>query len=150
MKKFKFKLANVLKYRETLEQLAKQEYRDAVQVVNRERDKLVELRNQQNSMKSVFNIEAGAVVDPEMLSMASFYMGRLFALMEEQKKIIAQKEIILQEKFKAWNEKRKEVKVIKRLEEKQWSTYQREVDKEDQKIQDELFIAKKLMMARQA
>ncbi len=34
------------------------------------------------------------------------------------------------------------MKVIKRLEEKKWKEYLREVDKEEQKFQDEIFIAK--------
>ena len=142
MKRFNFKLANVLKYRETLENLAKNAYSEALHRLNFEKDRLMELENRRNALKSAYNIKAGSIVDPQTLSFLSFYTTQLVYLIHKRKEIIHEKEIIAQEKFEEWNHRRKDVKVIKRLEEKKWREYLREADKEEQKFQDEIFIAK--------
>lgn len=142
MKRFKFKLDKVLNYRETLENLAKNAYRDAVHALNMEKDKLAELLDQMEKLKNAYTLEAGAEVEPHILSMLSLYMSQLFNLIEKQREIIKEKEKIVQEKFELWNTKRKDVKVIKRLEEKKWKAYLKEADKEEQAFQDEIFIAK--------
>jgi flagellar export protein FliJ len=142
MKRFNFKLANVLKYRETLETLAKNAYREALHLLNIEKDKLMELERRRDELKTAYNIKAGSVIDPESLSFLSFYTAQLVYLIEKRKEIVREKEEIAREKFEEWNSRRKDVKVIKRLEEKKWREYLREADKEEQKFQDEIFIAK--------
>lgn len=144
MKRFVFKLENVLKYRETLESLAKNAYREALQQLNIERNKLLELQKMQESLKAAYNLEPGTVIDPDILIFASTYASQLMFLIREQKMVIEEQENVVKEKFEEWNEKRKDVKVIKRLEEKKWREYLREMDKEEQKFQDEVFIAKKI------
>lgn len=142
MKRFTFKLDNVLKYRETLESLAKNEYREALRLLNIEKDRLLDLQERKDRLKAAYNIEAGSIIDPEMLTFLTTYTGQLLHLIDRQKAVILQREKVAKEKFEVWNGKRKDVKVIKRLEEKKWKQYLREVDKEEQKFQDEIFIAK--------
>ncbi|MCP4219416.1 MAG: flagellar export protein FliJ [bacterium] len=142
MKKFKFKLQNVLNYRETLENLAKNNYSEALRVLNLERGRLVDMEDRKSSLKDSYKIKAGSIVNADDLTFVSGYMTQLLFLIEKQKELIAEKETISQKKFEEWNEKRKDVKVIHRLKEKKWNEYLKETDKEDQTFQDEIFIAK--------
>lgn len=144
MKKFVFKLENVLRYRETLEGMAKNAYREALQALNSERNKLLELQNRRDALKIAFNLQPGAIVDAQILIFTAHYSAQLVALIDIQKKVILEKEKIVRERFEDWNAKRKDVKVIKRLEEKKKVEYLKEADKEEQKFQDEVFIAKKI------
>lgn len=142
MKKFVFKLDSVLKYRETLESLAKNEYREALRLLNIEKERLLELKKKREALKASYDLKAGAVVSPEILSFVSIYSAQLLYLTGKQRETIIAHEKTVKEKFDAWNHKRKDVKVIKKLEEKKWKEYLREADKEEQKFQDEVFIAK--------
>jgi len=141
MKRFTFKLETVLKYRETLENLAKIEYREALRLLNIEKEKLLDYQQRRDRLKSAYNLDAGSIVDPEMLTLLTDYTGQLLYLIDKQKTAVLKKEKIAKKKFEEWDGKRKDVKVIKRLEEKKWDEYLREADKEEQKFQDEIFIA---------
>ena len=142
MKRFTFKLENVLKYRETLENLAKNEYREALRLLNIEKEKLLDYQQRRDRLKSAYDLDAGSTIDPEMLTLLTTYTGQLLYLIDKQKTAVLKKEKIAKKKFEEWNGKRKDVKVIKRLEEKKWDEYLREADKEEQKFQDEIFIAR--------
>lgn len=144
MRRFNFKLENVLRYRETLESLAKNTYSEALRVLNTEKLRLQDLETSRNELMLAYNIKAGAIVHPDTLIFIARYTAQLLLLIDRQKKLIREKERIVKEKFDDWNKKRKDVKVIERLKEKKWKEYLREVDKEDQKFQDEIFIAKKI------
>lgn len=142
MKRFVFKLETVLKYRETLEKLAKNAYSEALHLFHIEKDKLLALETKRDSLKAAYNVKAGAVVLPEVLSFLSIYNAQLLYLIRRQQRVAQEKELAAQEKFEDWNLKRKDVKIIKRLEEKKWREYLKQADKEEQKFQDEIFIAK--------
>ncbi|MDQ1351435.1 MAG: Flagellar FliJ protein [Acidobacteriota bacterium] len=142
MKRFVFKLETVLKYRETLEKLAKNAYSEAQHLLNIEKDKLRTLETKRDNLKAAYNIKTGEAALPEVLSFLSTYSTQLLYLIRHQKKVTQEKELAAQEKFNDWNRKRKDVKIIKRLEEKKWQEYLKQVDKEEQKFQDEIFIAK--------
>jgi flagellar FliJ protein len=128
----------------TLENLAKNAYQEALRLFNREKDFLLNLQNTKKELMQAYNIKAGTVVHPETLTFIARYTSQLLQLIERQKQIIAENEQITKEKFEEWNQKRKDAKVIERLKEKKWQAYLREADKEDQKFQDEIFIAKKI------
>lgn len=144
MRRFNFKLENVLKYRTTLENLAKNAYQEALRLLNREKDFLLNLQNTKKELTRAYNIKAGTIVHPETLTFIARYTTQLIQLIERQKQIIAENERITKEKFDEWNQKRKDAEVIERLKEKKWQAYLREADKQDQKFQDEIFIAKKI------
>lgn len=142
MKRFVFKLENVLKYRHTMENLAKTAYREALRLLNIEKDKLMQLLDSRHALMQAYNIKAGSIVHPEELNFLARYTLQLTHLIEQQRTVIKTKEEISREKFLEWNKKRMDVKVMERLKEKRWQEYLREIDKEDQKFQDEIFIAK--------
>jgi flagellar FliJ protein len=128
----------------TLENLAKSAYQEALRLLNREKDFLLNLQNTKKELMQAYNIKAGTIVHPETLTFITRYNSQLLQLIEQQKQIIAENERITKEKFDEWNQKRKDAEVIERLKEKKWQAYLREADKEDQKFQDEIFIAKKI------
>jgi flagellar FliJ protein len=142
MKRFVFKLETVLKYRETLEKMAKNAYSEAQRLLNLEKEKLLVLETKRDNLKAAYNVKAGDAAQPEILSFLSIYSAQLLYLIRQQKRITQEKEKAAKEKFDEWNRKRKDVKIIKRLEEKKRLEYLRQVDKEEQKFQDEIFIAK--------
>ena len=144
MKRFKFKLENVLRYRETLEDLAKNNYRDAMRQVNEEKERLQELEKNRSDLMASYNdkIKPGSVIHPDTVNLISRYTAQLIFLIDNQHKNIEEKEKIAKEKFDEWNEKRKDVKVMEKLKEKKWHQYQKEAEKEDQQFQDEIFLAK--------
>lgn len=142
MKRFVFKLETVLRYRETLEKMAKNAYSEAQRLLNIEKEKLLVLETKRDNLKAAYNVKAGDAAQPEILSFLSIYSAQLLYLIRRQKMITQEKEKAAKEKFDEWNRKRKDVKIIKRLEEKKRLEYLRQVDKEEQKFQDEIFIAK--------
>lgn len=144
MKRFKFKLENVLKYRITLEGIAKNEYREALGLLNIEREDLIGLQDNQRQLMRFYDVKPGAVVKPEMLAFVARYSMQLTRLIEQKRMMVKDKEAVANEKFQDWNKKRKDVKVVERLKEKKWNEYRRETDKEDQIFQDDIFIAKKI------
>jgi len=144
MKRFKFKLENVLKYRVTLEDIAKSEYREALRLLNIERDDLMRLQTNQQQLKQFYNVKPGDIVKPETLAFVARYSFQLSRLIEQKRGMIKEKEVVANEKFQDWNKKRKDVKVVERLKEKKWQQYRREAEKEDQLFQDDIFIAKKI------
>jgi flagellar protein FliJ len=148
MKRFTFKLENVLRYRHTVEGLAKNAYQEALQYLNIEKEKLANLETNREKLMKQFNYEAGTVVQPEMLTFLAKYSMQLAHIIELQKKVVDKKNEAAQEKFREWNRKRMDVKVMERLKEKKWNEYRLEADKEDQKFQDEIFIAKKIRETR--
>lgn len=144
MKRFKFKLENVLKYRITLENLAKNSYSEALRVLNTEKDRLNHLENSKKRLMLAYNIKAGSIATPETLEFISRFASQLVHLIEQQKKVIAEKERVANKKFQEWNKKRKDVRIIEQLKEKKWKEYLRDIEKEEQKFQDEIFIAKRV------
>ena len=84
MKRFVFKLESVLKYRETLENLAKNIYREAIRLLNIEKDKLLVLEKKRDDLKAAYNLKAGAVVQPQVLTFLSIYKAQLLYLIEQK------------------------------------------------------------------
>jgi flagellar protein FliJ len=148
MKRFIFKLENVLHYRVTLETLAKSAYQEALRVLNIEKNTLENFMTARLELMKSYDIKAGTVVYAETLMFLARYTVQLANLIEQQKKIVLEKEAIAREKFQEWNKRRMDVKVITKLKEKRWKEYLKEIDKEDQKFQDEIFIAKKIKIAK--
>lgn len=133
-----------MNYRKTLEDLAKNNYREAMRFVTIEKEKLVEMVTSQQANMRFYDQKAGTVVDVEMLMFVAKYTAQLANLMKLQEVIILEKEKVAEEKLNEWNIKRQEFEVVKRLKEKKWKLYLREAEKEEQKFQDEIFIGKKI------
>jgi flagellar protein FliJ len=144
MKRFQFKLQTVLRYRETLEGLAENAYREALLRLNQARSQRDELGARHARLLLFFNLGAGAAVDVRMLQFVNRAVGQLLELIERQRQVILSCEAVAAEKLQAWRKRRQETEVIRRLKQKRWQEYQRQVEKEDQKLQDDIFLAKKV------
>ncbi len=71
MKKFKFKLAQVLKYRLILEGVAKTAYQEALLDLQKKITKLNDLENKQINVRKGLSIKKGSQVDPKVLEFIS-------------------------------------------------------------------------------
>jgi flagellar export protein FliJ len=145
MKKFKFKLAQVLKYRLLLENIAKTAYQESLSDLQEKINKLNDLGMKRLSASRGLNIKKGAEINPQTLEFISLYVKQLSHLIEIQKEIIVKQRHITEEKLAEWTMKRKDSKVIKKLEEKQKREYIKMAEKEEQKFLDDIFLAKKAL-----
>ena len=142
MKKYKFKLENVLKYRGVIEKLAKNDYLKELSKLNYEKDKLQNMLKIQNQIIERFNPLDKRSFNSVELVFFNNYLKQLIYLIEEQKKVIKNQEGVVKEKFDEWNEKRKELKVLEKLKEKDFKAWLKEFDKEEQKFIDDIFVGK--------
>lgn len=145
MKKFKFKLAQVLKYRLLLEDIAKSAYQDSLLDLQLKVNKLNDMETKRLSVRKGLNIKKGALIDPQTIEFVSIYIKQLTFLIEIQKDVIEQQKIITEKKLSEWTLKRKDSKVIKKLEEKQKKEFIEMSEKEEQKFLDEIYLAKKII-----
>jgi flagellar export protein FliJ len=137
MRRFVFKLENDLQYRKTLEDMAKSAYQGALRFLNIEKNYLLDLQKKQQELMQAYNIRTGKVAHPDALSFLTRYSLQLINLIEHQEYVIQEKETIAREKFREWNQTRKEVQEMERLKEKEWKEYQGDADKETQKFRRE-------------
>ncbi len=142
MKKYKYKLETVLKYRMVLEKLAKNDYLKELSRLNFEKEKLLNLINVKNEIIENFDPSNKEKFNSDELVFFNNYLKQLLYLIEEQKKVIEEHNEVVKEKFNEWNEKRKGVKVLEKLKEKDFKLWLKEFDKEEQKFVDEVFIGK--------
>ena len=142
MKKYKFKLENVLKYRGVIEKLAKNDYLKELSKLNYEKDKLQNMYKIRNQIIERFNPLDKSSFNSIELVFFNNYLKQLIYLIEEQKKIIKEQENVVKKRFDEWNEKRKELKVLEKLKEKDFKAWLKEFDKEEQKFVDDIFVGK--------
>ncbi len=142
MKKFKFKLAQVLKYRLLLEDIAKSAYKESLLNLHQKMNKLNDMESKRINVRKGLNIKKGMQIDPQIIEFVSIYVKQLTFLIEIQKDAILQQRKITEVKLSEWTLRRKDSKVIKKLEEKQKREYIEMSEKEEQKFLDEIFLAK--------
>jgi flagellar export protein FliJ len=132
MRRFVFELENVLQYRKTREDMAKDAYRGALRFLTIEKDHLLNLQKKQQELVQ----GTGTVVHPDALSFITRYSLQLDSLIEHQEQVIREKETIAREKFQEWKQKQMDIEEMERLKEKQWKEYREEADKEAQKFRE--------------
>jgi len=143
MKKFKFKLAQVLRYRLLLEDIAKSAYQASLSELQNRINKLKELEHEQITVRKGLVIKKGTKISVQILEFISIYVKQLNFLIDIQTDLINQQEIITKEKLEDWTMRRKDSKVIKNLEEKQKREYIDASEKEEQRFLDDIFLARK-------
>jgi flagellar FliJ protein len=142
MKKFRFSLQKLLQYRELREDLARQAYQEALSELQRQRDAERELQQRRSRLLARWNIRPGTILSVVDFAFLSGYGQQLRHLLERQRLIIQESEEIVRQRWQDWNQRRQEAEVVRRIREKRWRQYLLEADKEEQKFQDDNFIAK--------
>lgn len=142
MKKFNFKLGTLLRYRELLEDKAETAYREALARRNHQLAIIEENRRRRNEAAlALKKTPAGHPFLP-LITLTDHYLNQLSQLIEEQALFLLELEHNVQEKLSEYQLRHREAEAIRRLREKQLQKYLLEMDKEEQKMQDDLFIAR--------
>ncbi|MBE9528943.1 MAG: flagellar export protein FliJ [Proteobacteria bacterium] len=138
MNRFVFKLEPLYDYRQRLEEASQREFSEALMLLEEEERKLVEL--QKAYIKGCDDLdklkEEGG--QAEELGMYGAYFYGLKRHIAEQEKIIAGAREEFEARRAHLEESTKEKKVVETLKEKSYNTYIKELDKEEQKENDDL------------
>ncbi len=138
MNRFVFKLEPLFDYRQRLEEASQREFSEALILLEEEERKLVEL--QRAYIKGCEDLdrlkEDGG--QAEELGMYGAYFYGLKSHIAEQEKIITEARAEFEARRAHLEEATKEKKVVETLKDKSYSTYLKELDKEEQKENDDL------------
>ena len=133
MEKFKFKLENVLVYRKEIEEKKKHEFMTAQKSYLKQVDLLNNLLNEkEQAINNKENYRTG--LDYHLLMI---YLQSLDKNIENQKKIVHECESILNKKKEELLKSTKECKVIEKLKEKAYEEFKIEMNRQEQKQNDD-------------
>lgn len=136
MKKFKFRLARVLQYRETVLEERKRELALKTQLLREAEQNLDQLSQQrQNNV-----IPQNSSTTVEALILQGAYLERLLVEIEQAKLKIIEATRVVEEAHQAYLLASQEHKALDTLQEKQLAEYQSYIDHEESKIFDELTV----------
>ncbi len=142
MKRFEFKLQRVLQYRERLEEQAKNRYEQTLVRLHRAQNELAALSLRRLELLAGLELAPGKRVDLLALAFCHTCGSQLRGLILAKSEEIEQHREVSAQALREWTSRRQEAEVIRRIKEKKWTAYQREVDKEEQKAADDNFLAK--------
>ncbi len=142
MKRFKFPLDTLLKYREVIERKKKAEWAISKKEREEEEKKLYELIEEEESMKKFLKSNLKGEIDVKTYYDSLNYISTLIKLQENQKEVILEKRKIEEEKLNEWLKAKKDKRAIELYKEKLWKEYLMALDKEEQKMVDDIFLMK--------
>ncbi len=141
MKKFQFNLQKVLEVRELREKIALQNYQKELAELNKLRRELLEIEQ----LISV-NIKKVKIAkhsyEPAFLIQVENFVNQLRKLKFLQQEKICSQLNIVEQALEKWRVKHQEKLLLQKMRQKKWQQYLQEVEKEEQKTQDDLNLAK--------
>ncbi len=141
MKKFNFSLETLLKYRVNIEKMRKEEWALKRKLRMVEEDKLKSLTDDEKEKRAeIMKMTQGKTLDIYDYLYRVRYLNQLIHFITIQKKVVEEKK---EEEIKAlekWIESRKNKKALENYRKKLWKNYLMEMDKEEQKIVDDIFV----------
>ncbi|HHL40581.1 MAG TPA: flagellar export protein FliJ [Deltaproteobacteria bacterium] len=141
MPRFDFKLEPLLRYRERIEEFSRREYAEALRLLDEERGKLDEL--EALYLKACGELDAlKARGELDRWTMYSGYLSSVKEHIAGQRRIIDKVEAHLAEKRAALAEAAREKKLIETMKEKALKLHARRVDRAEQRLADELYLAR--------
>lgn len=138
MAKFKFRLQNYLNIKEKLEDQKRNEYGQAVSVLDRENQKKSAIQQEKADNIEEFRSRVGSKIDPVSFQGYNLYIGVLERKETEQKKIVLEAEREVEKKRLELVEKMRDRKTIETLKEKDYENYINEEKLAEQKQVDEI------------
>ncbi len=138
MKKFKFKLQSVLKYRKTLEEIAKNEYAIALSNSHNCRTEIEILKNNKKESFSSYRLDNNG--DTRLYFLALQNITSLDNLIAKKMILLEKLNQIALDKLKIWQKSKEQLEIIEKLKEKKFNQYKKEIELEEQKFQAENFI----------
>ena len=143
MKRFKFSLETLLKYRINIEKKKKEDWARAKKERVEAEERLERIYQEERERRELLESLMEGEIDLKFFNLTQRYIGQLIRLEKIQSKIVEEKKKIEEEKLKEWIEARKAKKVLENYKEKKWKEYVYELDREEQKIIDDLFVNSK-------
>ncbi|MBF0257565.1 MAG: flagellar export protein FliJ [Desulfamplus sp.] len=143
MKKFNFKLHPVLKYREHLENIAKQEYVKAYMDVKTAQEMILQMEQAFQILADKVDQETITGISSMMFRQYNDYLDSLESDIELKRKELEQLQRVQAVKQQALTNKSVAKKVIERLREKKRGEYLEEFQAEEQKRADDIASLKK-------
>lgn len=139
--KFKFSLQSVLKNRQIQEDLAQKDFAEAQAALAIEEDKLTKLQEQLHKSYLLAGdcTQQGGALGPRLDQITEFRKFQKI-LIEGQKKVIQEKQNVVEAKRDLLRAAALEVKIMERLREKKFEEYKFKRRSEEQKELDELSI----------
>ncbi len=138
MKKFNFKLQPVLKYREHLENIAKQEYVQSYMDVTACEEQIKQMEQQYQIMANSVEQETRKGISAQLFRQYNDYLEALENDIELKRKEHEQLKKVLAVKQQTLTKKSVEKKVIERLKQKKREEYIEEFMAEEQKRADDM------------
>lgn len=138
MKKFNFKLQPVLKYREHLENIAKQEYVQSFMDVKAAQEQIKKMEESYQIMSDSIETAAQKGISAQLFRQYNDYLNSLENDIELKRKEHEQLQRVLAVKQQALTKKSVDKKVLERLREKKRDMYVEEFIAEDQKRADDM------------
>ncbi len=143
MKRFKFPFDTLLTYRINIEKQKKEEWAKAKMERVKAEERLEQIYREERERREYLESLMEGELDLRIFQLVQRYIAQLIRLEKVQAKIVEEKKKIESEKLKEWIEARKAKKVLENYREKKWKEYLYELDKEEQKMVDDLFLNSK-------
>lgn len=138
MKKFKFRLDNVLRYREAREQKVLREFAAAMRALDAEERELARLVRGRNDGAARLRVELGERCSPDAIrSLESFLDCREIEIKEQEVRVLAAREFAETKRLELV-EAGREKKLVEKLYDKEWERYRLEAGRDEQKFMDEV------------
>lgn len=141
MKKFKFGLETLLRYRQIVQKQHERRLGEAGTVLKVARDELSELRS---ALDQSYEIGAGAArVDVQASLLSERYRERLTADMDQKRSDVASLQVNFNERREALAKATQEKQVIVKLKDRALAEHRYEVEREQQKLIDEIIATRR-------
>lgn len=138
IKRFSFRLDQVLRHRASIRDLKEREFAEVEAQLMREELILSDLKRMQNEMlESLARIQASAFETLERELYAQ-YLGWLSSEIDREKQAITDIRLLLEEKRKDLVRALQDHRVVERLKTHQFETYNKDLERENQGVLDEI------------
>lgn len=138
MKKFYFKLSTPLRIKQLKEKIEKQKLAEAVIEKDRAENRLVQLELTKKNTREKIKENMSTSVKTRVLSDYDVYATEMISLIDTQESVISQACEVCEEKRQSFLGYRRERKIYERIKENKYNDYNKKMNREEQKISDEL------------
>lgn len=138
MKKFYFKLSTPLRIKQLKEKIEKQKLAEAVIEKDRAENRLVQLELTKKNTREKIKENMSTSVKTRVLSDYDVYATEMISLIDTQESVISQACEVCEERRQSFLGYRRERKIYERIKENKYNDYNKKMNREEQKISDEL------------
>jgi flagellar FliJ protein len=138
MKKFYFRLSTPLRIKKLRENIEKQKLAEAVIEKDKAENRLVELEVTKKNTLEGIKKRLSTSVETKVLSDYDVFAAEMISLIDMQKDIINQVSEVYEKRRLSFLDHRRERDIYEKIKEKSYNDYNKKMNKEEQKIIDEL------------